>query len=176
MVEFDVTKHVPRFLLADKNGYALAKAIEAGIQYLAEKVNDGIKCVTDVSSMPEWRLDEMAWETGCLYDYGADIEIKRMWIGIAYYGYSHAGTKEGILAYIRPLAPNAQEVIIDEYGGETAPTYPQNYNILLKYNDDEGTDDISVDWVNRVVEQAGRLQARCEDIIEEHYVPPDLVG
>ena len=34
MFTFDITKWVPRFLLNDKNGYALAKAIEAALQMM----------------------------------------------------------------------------------------------------------------------------------------------
>ena len=34
MFQVDITKWVPKFLLADKNGYAIAKAMEAGLQYM----------------------------------------------------------------------------------------------------------------------------------------------
>ena len=52
----------------------------------------GVKCLADYETMPEWRLDEIAWETGCLYDYKADIDSKRQWIKNAIALYSIFGT------------------------------------------------------------------------------------
>ena len=79
MFVFDVTKYVPQFLLNDKNGYAMAKAIEAGINYMNTACLNGTKLIYDVDTMPEWRLDELAWEYNLVYDYTADIDVKRDW-------------------------------------------------------------------------------------------------
>ena len=67
----------PRFILEDTDGFAMCKALEAGLNYFLDKCNEGLKLVLDVDSMPEWRLDEMAWELNCLYDFQADVDIKR---------------------------------------------------------------------------------------------------
>lgn len=100
MFQFDVTKWVPRFILNDKNGYALAKAIEAGVQYMNDRVQEGVSILTDPEAMPEWRLDELAWELNTLYDYGANIESKRDWIKHAIPMYRLYGTPRAIYQYL----------------------------------------------------------------------------
>lgn len=100
MFTFDVTKWVPRFLLNDKNGYALAKAIEAGIQAMNNTIQQGVDCIANYDTMPEWRLDELAWETNCLYDYSADVETKRQWIKSAIPLYRLFGTPQAVYRYI----------------------------------------------------------------------------
>lgn len=100
MFTFDVTKHVPRFLLEDKNGYALAKAIEAGVQMMNDTIQQGVNCIFDYDTMPEWRLDELAWELNCLYDYNADIATKRQWIKDAIPLYRLFGTPQAVYRYI----------------------------------------------------------------------------
>lgn len=76
----ELSDFFPRFLLNDKNGYALACALLRGMTLMQETVDAGVACVQDVNAMPEWRLDEMAWELGCLYDYSASVDVKREWI------------------------------------------------------------------------------------------------
>ena len=100
MFRFDVEKWVPKFLMADKNGYAIAKAIETGIQIMNDTIEKGVDCIDDYDTMPEWRLDELAWETNCLYDYNADIEAKRKWIRDALPLYRIFGTPQAIYKYI----------------------------------------------------------------------------
>lgn len=58
----ELSDFFPRFLLNDKNGYALACALLRGMTLMQETVDAGVACVQDVNAMPEWRLDEMAWE------------------------------------------------------------------------------------------------------------------
>ena len=42
MMQIDIARLVPRFLLEDANGYALSKAIEAGLKAAAEVVWQGL--------------------------------------------------------------------------------------------------------------------------------------
>lgn len=100
MFTFDITRFVPQFILNDKTGYALAKAIEAGIQMMNDIILDGLKCIDDVDKMPEWRLDEMAWEYNIPYDYKADIAIKRRWVSEVYALSRLYGTAEGVVRYM----------------------------------------------------------------------------
>lgn len=100
MFTFDVTRHVPRFILQDKNGYAVAKAIEAALQIMNDTIQRGVHCTLNYDTMPEWRLDEMAWETNCLYDYNADIATKREWIKNAIPLYRLFGTPQAVYQYI----------------------------------------------------------------------------
>ena len=101
MIQFDITRLVPKFLLRDKNGAALAAAIEAALNALDDVASVGLACLSDVESMPEWRLDELAWEYNCLYDYEAGITEKRAWIREAFPMYRYYGTPEAIYQYLR---------------------------------------------------------------------------
>lgn len=100
MFDFDILRLVPKFILKDRNGYAIAKAIEAGMAYYLDRLQGGIDVLLDVSSMPEWRLDEMAWELGCPYDYNGAVENKRKWIVNALPYYSIIGTPQSIINYL----------------------------------------------------------------------------
>lgn len=100
MFTFNTEKWIPRFILNDKNGYAIAKAIEAAMQYLNDTVLRDVQRFTDPSKMPEWRMDEFAWEYNILYDYGSDIETKRKWIQQANRMNRIYGTPEAIYQYL----------------------------------------------------------------------------
>ena len=76
MIDFTIHQLFPDFILADKNGYAMAKAIERALQIMCSTIQTGVDNLQDIDKMPEWRLDEMAWELGCLYDHNANIETK----------------------------------------------------------------------------------------------------
>ena len=69
MFQFDIQKWIPKFVWNDRNGHALAMAINAGLKMLNDSAAVGLKLINDYDAMPEWRLDELAWETNCLYDY-----------------------------------------------------------------------------------------------------------
>ena len=118
MFTFNAEEWVPRFILKDKNGYAIAKAIEAGLQNMNDTVSQGLKCIADYETMPEWRLDELAWEYNILYDYDADVEIKRKWIANAMKFYSIYGTPAGIVQYLKAAFDNASIEEWTEYGGD----------------------------------------------------------
>lgn len=98
---FDLRQIFPRFILRDKNGYAMAKAIEAALNYFLAQSQEGLDTLQDVDKMPEWRLDEMAWEMNCLYDETAAVEVKREWIRNAIPLYSIWGTKASVLEYLK---------------------------------------------------------------------------
>ena len=100
MFSFDITQWVPKFILNDKNGYAIAKAIEAALNHMNATVQQGVDLISNFDTMPEWRLDELAWETNCLYDYGANIEAKRQWIKNAIPLYRLFGTPQAVYQYI----------------------------------------------------------------------------
>ena len=91
--KFDLIRTVPKFILRDRNGFAMARAIEAALKYFLEKSQEGLDTLQNVDKMPEWRLDEMAWEMNCLYDETAQEEVKREWIRNAIPLYSIWGTK-----------------------------------------------------------------------------------
>lgn len=118
MFTFDVTSFVPRFVLNDKNGYAIAKAIEAGVQAMNDIIERGVKSIADSENMPEWRLDEMAWEYNIPYDYTASVEIKREWIARALSLSRLYGTPEGIVRYMGAYFEDARLEEAWEYSGD----------------------------------------------------------
>jgi len=114
----NIERWVPKFILNDKNGYAIAKAIETAMQTMNDIVAQGLACVSDFYQMPEWRLDEMAWEYNILYDYNADVETKRGWIANALKFYSLYGTAEGIVQYLEAAFDSASVEEWFDYGGD----------------------------------------------------------
>lgn len=100
MFDFKIERYCPKFILNDRNGYALGKAIEAAMQYMNDTVGDAVKLISDYDSMPEWRLDEIAWETKCLYDFHADVESKREWARNAVSLYQISGTPYALRKYL----------------------------------------------------------------------------
>lgn len=106
-VEFDMSHLIPRFLMNDKNGYALAKAIESCLICVVDIVAAGLLELLDVIHMSEWRLDEMAWEWNVTwYDYDADIETKRRTIAGMRSVFRTAGT------------PSAVKTVVEQYFGD----------------------------------------------------------
>lgn len=118
MIDFSIHQLFPDFILADKNGYAMAKAIERALQIMCSTIQTGIENVKDIDKMPEWRLDEMAWELGCLYDNNANIETKRRWIKDATPLYSAIGTPQAIYNFLEGFFDQVELEEYWQYGGE----------------------------------------------------------
>ena len=118
MLTFNVTQYVPKFILDDRDGYAMAKAIDKGLKMMADAIREGVQCVLDVDAMPEWRLDEMAWELNCIYDYHAKIDTKREWIRDAIPNYRKYGTTKGIEDFLRGYFGEVEVNENWEYGGD----------------------------------------------------------
>jgi hypothetical protein len=114
----DINRLFPRFILADPNGMALAKAIEAGLNYFLQQAKEGLDTTINPDLMPEWRLDEKAWEYNCLYDYNAPIEAKLEWIRDAYKNYRLHGTAEGVRQYLKTYFGESSVSEFFEFGGE----------------------------------------------------------
>lgn len=146
----DIARLVPRFLMNDQDGRAMAKAIEAGLKYFTARVEQGIACVTDVSQMPEWRLDEMAWELGCLYDYSATLDDKRAWIQNAHELSKHAGTPAGLRAYLTAKLSDAVFYESWQYGGQ-----PYHYMLALTGEWSEETQA----WAQAAVQKAQNVRS-----------------
>ncbi len=127
MITFSIEKLVPKFLLRDKNGYALAKAIEAGLKDACEIVNKGVETRLNIDEAPEWRLDELAWEYGAdWYDYDADVETKRSQIAGVRAFYNRLGTPYAVLNALKAVYGDGFVEEWSEYGGE-----PYHYRIYV---------------------------------------------
>lgn len=118
MKKLEANQLFPQFLLNDKNGYAMANAIIVGLELFRYKLQEAVGIVLDVETMPEWRLDELAWEYGCIYDYTAEVEAKREWIRNAIGMHSVIGTPDGIRQYLSGYFEDARIIENWDFGGE----------------------------------------------------------
>lgn len=125
MIEFGIRQLFPAFLLADRNGYALARAIEAGLNYALEIIDAGVAMLQDTDAMPEWRLDELAWEYNVTwYDSKATLEEKRQTIADARRIYGIAGTPEAVLGALNGVFGAGRLEEWWQYDGE-----PGHFNV-----------------------------------------------
>ena len=155
-ITFNIERLVPRFILDDDNGHALAKAIERGLRYLAEKIEESIGIVLDPMKMPEWRLDEYAGELGCVYDYNGTIDQKRYWVINAQYLQSVFGTKQAIYNFLEGFF---QEVRVEEwfeYNGEP-------YHFRVTVSDPNYTSEKNA-WAVKAIEAVKNVRSRLDDI------------
>lgn len=150
-ISFNIERLVPRFLLADKNGYALAKAIEQAFQLVAEGAQHGIDIIQDPYKMPEWRLDELAGELGCLYDYNGTIEQKRYWIINATYLYTVYGTPQAIYNFLEGYFQTVQVEEAWEYGGD-----PYHFRVTVS-GGNYGADVIS--WAQKAIQNVKNVRS-----------------
>lgn len=155
-ITFNIERLVPRFILDDDNGHALAKAIERGLRYLAEKIEESIGIVLDPMKMPEWRLDEYAGELGCVYDYNGTIDQKRYWVINAQYLQSVFGTKQAIYNFLEGFF---QEVRVEEwfeYGGEP-------YHFRVTVSDPNYTEEKNA-WAMKAIEAVKNVRSVLDNI------------
>lgn len=127
MMNIDIGALVPKFLMKDRNGRALAKALETGLNEFLSVCRQGVSMMDDPDSMPEWRLDELAWEYNIPYSYTADIEAKRGWVRDAYDLSRMYGTAEGIAKYLSAYFGEAQVLEAADYSGSA-------YHFKVKVN------------------------------------------
>lgn len=115
----DVKQMVPAFLLDDNNGYAMAKMIEYAMEYLRKACTRGLEIVFDIDKMPEWRLDELAWEYDVTwYDADADIDSKRAQIKAAQAFFDKMGTPQAVEEALAAVYGFGRLEEWWQYGGE----------------------------------------------------------
>lgn len=145
MIAFDIKQIVPRFLLRDKNGKAMAHAIEAALRAMNGVVETGVELIATVGTMPEWRLDELAWEYNCLYDFSASIEEKRRWIREAIPIYRVYGTVKALYNYLEGVFDEVEVEENWQYGSD-----PHHFRVTVG---GEWTDAKEA-WADRAIEAA----------------------
>ena len=146
----------PAFRRRDRNTRALAKAIEAGMRALNAIAQQGFDCIAKVETMPEWRLDELAWEYNLLYDETADIETKRGWIADALSLYTLSGTAAGIEKYLRAAFDTAQVEEWFDYEGE-----PFHFRVNLSGKWSEETNA----WAYKTIERIKNVRSVLDSIV-----------
>lgn len=150
-IQFQIERLVPRFLLRDKNGYALAKAIERAFQLAALSAQKGLDILLDPDKMPEWRLDEMAGELGCLYDYSGTEEQKRYWIKQASNLYALYGTPQAIVNFLEGFFQSVRVEEYWQYNGD-----PFHFRVIVS---GESYDAAKIAWATRAIERVKNLRS-----------------
>ena len=156
MSGFNIERLIPRYLLKDKDGYALSKAIERAFEIVAEAVQAGIDTIQNPEKMPEWRLDELAGELGCLYDYSGTLEQKRYWIANATYLYTMYGTPQAIINFLEGAFSTVEVEESWQYDGD-----PFHFRIIVS-GDGYGPEKII--WAQRVAAQTKNVRSVLDGI------------
>lgn len=164
-ITFNINRLIPTHLLADHNGWALAKAIEKAFEIVSKAAEDGIALIQDIDTMPEWRLDELAWEYGIPYDYTADIEQKREWIRHATKMYRVLGTREAVAQYLRGYFNQVDVEENWEYGGD-----PYHFRVWLGGVYTPQMDE----WTRKSVEMAKNARSVLDTIWAKNRMDTNL--
>lgn len=119
MSRIGIEELIPSFILGDRNGYALAKAVERMLEMFQEAIDEGLAALKDIDRMPEWRLDELAWEMNVFwYDHDASIAIKRAQLKGAQDYYMRLGTPAAVERALSDIYGSGRVEEWNEYGGE----------------------------------------------------------
>ena len=158
--DIHIERWLPKFILRDKNGYAIAKAIEAGLNMMNTIVQEGVQNLIDVNCMPEWALDEKAWEYNIIYDYSAPVETKRGWVRDAFTMHSLYGTPAGIIKYLEPYFDNATVQEWWEYEAS-----PYHFRVVLAAERTAENDA----WAHKAINQVKNVRSILDLIIYNSY-------
>lgn len=135
---------IPAFLDKDTNGHALKIAIEKALEKLKADVAAADRCLFDVDSMPEWRLDEMAWEWNMVwYDYAMPVEIKREMVRRAEEISRGIGTPGLLKRMMETVFESVNVIEAEGYGGEP-------YHFMLEIGGNRAGDMEA--WAQRAVD------------------------
>lgn len=109
-----------RIITDDRNGRAMARALDAAAEYFNARVQAGLEQLYDVDKMSERRLDDVAWEYSLpWYDYNADIETKRRVIKSMRKTLMTIGTPRAVAEVVSSiLGGTARLTEWPEYGGQ----------------------------------------------------------
>lgn len=150
MSNIQIGNLIPAFIMADRNGYALAKGMEKLLQIMDDKVHEALEAFSNPDAMPEWRLDELAWETNCLYDYTAPVEVKRRWIRDALPLTAALGTPQAIYNYLNGYFDSVELEENWQYGGE-----PFHFRVTVSGEWNETNEA----WMLRAIESAKNVRS-----------------
>jgi len=117
MKNYNIQDLMPKFIWGDRNGRAIALAIDAAVKYACRIIERGEAIITDIDAMPGWRLDELAREMGIdWYFPEAGDAQKREIIRSAYYVHARLGTPWAIETVARAYFGDAEVEEWPEYG------------------------------------------------------------
>lgn len=158
MIQVDINSLLPKFLLADKNGYAMGMVIERAAMILFKAAQDGLETVLNVEKMLEWRLDELAWEYNISwYDHGASIGTKREIIKNVYTVSRNLGTKSAVENVIRTYFGDGDVEEWFDYDGLPGHFRVQTINPTLREE--------KLEQFLFVLENVKRLSAKLDEVV-----------
>lgn len=161
LLEKDVARNLPAFLREDATGAAMTAAIQAAIDMFIRDVEEADAILTEPDRMPEWRLDEVAWENDITwYDHRASEQVKRDLVKTSQIYFGMLGTKRAI---VQAVADYFGDAIVQEwweYGGE-----PYHFRVYTS-NPDAVAE--SGDKLKRIVELVKRASAIMDGIFVEN--------
>lgn len=152
MFEFHANNWIPKFILADPNGKAMAKAIEAAMNYMNGKVADAVACFGDVDTMPKWRLNELAWEYNLqLYQH---VGAQRALVKNANRDSKIYGTKAAIVNAVGYRFHSGTTVLEwHEYDGE-----PYHFKVQIVATEDDQEE------AEAIIAQAKNARSYCDGV------------
>lgn len=146
-----VLECAPRFILEDRNTYALARTMDILTARLCRDIADADICLTDPEQMPEWALDEYAYGLGVAwYDKSADIETKRKWLIEVHDMRCCVGTKDAIHRLLLGFYGNCDVEENWQYGGE-----PFHFRVIVS---GEWSQERAA-WARNAIEQAKNVRS-----------------
>ena len=160
MFRFDAHKWIPRFILADRNGKAMGKAIESAMNYMNEAIQGGVDCLLSVEDMPEWRLDELAWEYNLYYDLKYPVAQKRQIVANAFTDSRIYGTKKSILNTLASISPAGAEITISEWHSYSGDPYHFKVAIV----GESGSDVPDAEDVEAIVNRIKNVRSYCDEV------------
>lgn len=167
-MDVDFVRMVPRFLSGQRTGLAMCRAIEVCMKAMCDAAEDGIRLIQDIDSMPEWRLDELASEWNCLYDYDADIDRKRYWLKNARALARIYGTPQAIYEFLEGAFSNVEVEEWPEYGAE-----PFHFRVTVS---DTAYDAHKIAWAQTVIERVKNVRSVLDAVTVETSSTLPLTG
>ncbi len=155
-IAFSIKRLVPRFLYNDKTGHAICKAIERAFQMVAEGAQHGLDIIQDPEKMPEWRLDELANELNCVYDYKADVESKRYWIANAVQLYRIYGTPQAIISFLEGAFQTVEVEESWQYDGD-----PFHFRVIVS---GQSYDADKIAWAQKAIEGVKNVRSVLDTV------------
>lgn len=114
----DIQLEIPAFLCEDQNGKAIKAAMEKALERLIGDVVRAWDILYNVDTMPEWRLNEMAWEWNMVwYDYTMPVEVKRAMVKRAEEISRGIGTPGLLKSMLETVFESVNILLGPEYGG-----------------------------------------------------------
>ena len=149
----------PKFLTQDRTGRAMCAALCAGLNAVLEIIQSGVDEILDPEKMSERRLDEVAWEDNILYDYNADITVKRYLVANAMEMYRHYGTERAVVQALL-VAMNSVTIAPDSETYAMAYLREQSSNLYAVKTDTEvepGTPEY--EWLVKTAKMVGNVRS-----------------